>query len=172
MLIWQINLRGWNRRRYFIEACWLDVCLVSVHLQAKLPRLSVNHTSHPVRAAKWLMGLEAVPRIACNPVIPPRSELGQPRILRFELKRRDMLHGILVLIPLDSNIVDWLLVQVLQHLRTELVAYFVLHVEVAVELRDHVDWVTVFDGIFLDLLLLFAERENSVFCDVIAVAVG
>jgi hypothetical protein len=118
------------------------------------------------------MRLQTVPRVAGDPVIPPRAELRQPRVLRFELDRRNVLHRVLALVPLDSNVVYWLLVQVLEHLGAELVGHFVLHVELAVELRDHVDRVGLLDSILLDLLLLLAEWEDAVFRHVIAVAVG
>jgi hypothetical protein len=168
----QRNLRSRNRRRHLVKTRWLHIILVSVHLQAKLPRLSIDNTSHPVRAAERLMRLQTVPRVAGDPVIPPRAELRQPRVLRFELDCRNVLHRILAFVPLDSNVVYWLLVQVLEHLRAELVGHFVLHVEFAVELRDNVDRVGLLDSFVLDLLLLLAKREDAIFRNVVAVAIG
>ena len=83
-----------------------------------------------------------------------------------------LLHGVLVLLPLNTNIIDGLFVQVLEHLGAELVGHFVRHVEDSVELRDAVDRIVFFDGIILDLLLCLAQREDAVFGNVVTVAVS
>ena len=74
----QCELRRRNRRRHFIEASRFNVVAVAVHLQAKLPRLGIDYPPHSVCASKWLVSLQAVPRVACDSVVPPRAELGQP----------------------------------------------------------------------------------------------
>jgi hypothetical protein len=83
-----------------------------------------------------------------------------------------MLHRVLVLVPLNADVVHWLLIQVLKQLRTELVSDFVLHVELAVELRYHIDRIIILDEVLLDLLLLFAEREDAVLGNEVAVTVS
>lgn len=130
----QSDLRSRNWCWYLVKTRRLDVVAIPVDLQAKLPRLSIDDTPHPVGATQRLVSLQAVPRVASDSIIPPGSELREPGVLRFELKGRDLLHGILVLVPLDADVVDGLLVQVLKKLCAELVGDLVVHVEVAVEL--------------------------------------
>jgi hypothetical protein len=84
------------------------------------------------------MLLQPMPAINRNPIIPPSPKLGQPRILRLKLKRRDLLERVLCRVPLDADIVNGLLGQVLQHLRAERVGHFVCEVEGARLLRDDV----------------------------------
>jgi hypothetical protein len=88
------------------------------------------------------------------------------------LDRSYLLHRVLILLPLNTDVIDGLFIQVLEHLGAELVGHFVRHVEDSVELRDAVDRVVFFDGVVLDLLLRFAEREDAVLGDVVAVAVS
>ena len=90
ILLWQSDLRRRNRCRDFIEACRFDVVAVAIHLQAQLPRLSIDYPPHSVGATKGLVSLQAMPRVACNSVIPPRAELGQPGVLWLELEGRNL----------------------------------------------------------------------------------
>jgi hypothetical protein len=118
------------------------------------------------------MLLESVPAIHRNAIVPPRAELGQPGILRLEFEGRDLLERVLFWVPIDADVVDRLLVEVLQHLGAEGVGCFVREVECAQGLRDYVYGVVVGVVGVGEGELFFAGGEDAVFCDVGAVAVG
>jgi hypothetical protein len=118
------------------------------------------------------MLLESVPAVHCDAIVPPRAELGQPGVLRLEFEGGDLLERILLWVPVDTDVVDGLLVQVLQHLRAEGVRGFVSEMKRTQGLGDDVDGVVV-GVVGVDKgELFFAEREDAVFGDVGAVAVG
>ena len=161
-----------NRHRHLIHARGLNVILESIDLHAQLARLSVHHPAHAVRGAQRLVLLKPMPRVNRNAIIPPSPELWQVRILGWELNSRDLLKGVFDGVPLDSDIVHGLLIQVLEHLGAESVGDFVVEVEVSGFGREDVDWIVVFDEGFFLLDLLVAEGEDAVFGHVVAVAVG
>lgn len=117
------------------------------------------------------MLLQTVPAVDRDSVVPPGSELWEPRVLRIKLEHGNLLEGVFLLVPLDANVLDRLLLEVLQHLSTEAVGDLVLHVEVAGVLRDAVDWVRVFDVEVLDVLLSLTQREHGILGDVVTVSV-
>lgn len=139
----QLRRRQW--RRDLIDTRRLNIVPVPIDSQPQLPRLSVHDFSHSVRAAQRLMLLKPMPAVHRDPVIPPGPKLRQPTILRLKLQRRNLLEGVLLRVPLDADVVDGLLGEVLQHLRAERVGYFVGHVESAGLLRDDVDGIVVFN---------------------------
>ena len=118
------------------------------------------------------MLFQAVPAIDRDPVVPPGSELRQPTVLWLELDGSDLLEGVLLLVPFNADVLDWLLFEVLQHLRAEGVGDLVCHVEFASVLGDDVDWIVVFDVVFSNLLLSFPKGKDTVLGDVVSVAVG
>lgn len=63
---------------------------MAIHTQAELPRLGVHYSSHPVGASERLVGLQAVPGVARNSVVPPCAELRQPGVLWLELEGRNL----------------------------------------------------------------------------------
>jgi hypothetical protein len=65
------------------------------------------------------MDLEPMPRITRNSIIPPNSELRKPAILGIEFQRRDLLKWVFLRIPLDADVVDGLLLEVLEELCAE-----------------------------------------------------
>lgn len=150
----------------------LNIVPIPIHLQPQLPRLRIYHPPHPIRAPERLMFLQPMPAVHRDPIIPPDPELRQPTVLRLKLDRRDLLERILLRVPLQTNVLDGLLLQVLQKLGAERVAHFVREVESPELLGDYVDGVGFFDGGVLEFLLLLAEWEDAVFGDVGAVAVG
>lgn len=80
-----------------------------------------------------------MPGVARNAVVPPDAELWDPAVLRIEFQRGDLLKWILVGVPLDTNVVHRLFVEVLKHLGAEGVLDLVLHVEVTGVLGENVD---------------------------------
>ena len=102
----------------------------------------------------------------------PDSEFWQPRILRIKLESRDLVPWVLVRIPLNSNVIDWLFCQVLEQLHLEGVCDFVVLVESSGMLGENVDWSVVTNVFVFELLLLLAFWEEGVLDDVVAIAVG
>lgn len=148
------------------------VSAVPIDTQPQLPRLSVHHTPHAVGTAQRLVLLQAVPTVNSDPIVPPDSEIWQPRILRRELKCSHLLEWILLWVPFNTNIVHRLLVQILQHLGAEGVGHSVVLVELLELVRKNIDRVVCLD---LDTLigdLFLTEWENAVLGNVFAVAVG
>jgi len=117
------------------------------------------------------MIFQTMPCIARNSVVPPDTEFGYPRVLRIKFQSADLLEGILFRIPLDTNVIDGLFLQILQHLRTKRVRNLVLHVKFASELRQDVDRVVFLDIILVKILLVLAGWKDTVFCNIVAMAV-
>jgi len=88
-----------------------------------------------------------MPAIQRDPIIPPRSEPGQPAILRLKLKGCDLLKGVFRCIPLDPDVVDGLFGEIAQELGGEGVGDAVRGVEGAEGLGDCVDGCVGGDGI-------------------------
>lgn len=126
------QLRRRQRRRNLLNTPRLNIIPIPIHPQPQLPALGIHNPTHPIRAAQRLMLLESMPAINRNAIIPPGPELREPRVLWLELERRDLLEGVFLGIPLDADVVDGLLGEVLQQLCAEGVGYFVRHVEAPV----------------------------------------
>lgn len=165
------NLRNSAVPWHFVQATRFDVILVTVDLEPQLSRLGVDNAAHAVRRPQGLMLLQAVPRVHGDAVVPPDAKLRDPTVLRVELDGRHGLEREFLLVPLDADVVDGLLVKVLQKLRAKSVRDFVLPVEVAQFLRDHIDWVCVLDVLLFQGLLRLTFREDGEFGHIVAVPV-
>jgi len=115
---------------------------------------------------------EPMPRVDCDPIVPPYPEFWDPAILGFELESRDLFERVLLRVPFDAEIVDRLVLEVFEELSTEGIGDFVLHVEVPAELGEDVHRCIEGDDLVLEILLLFAEWEDTELCYVVSEAVG
>lgn len=89
-----------------------------------------------------------------------------------ELHSSDLLERVLDGVPLHSDVVDWLFIEVLQHLGAESVGDFVVEVKLAALRGKDIDRVGFLDFSLLPLLLRFAEWKDAVLRNVVAMAVG
>lgn len=105
-------------------------------------------------------------------LIEPLAELIIKTVLRLELQRPDLLERILLLVPLDAQVLDGLFVEVLQKLDAERERSLVFLMELSSLLREDVDRVSILDVRAGELLLLFAGREDAEFGDEISIAIG